>query len=284
MSATAPDLPFSPSAAASPIAPSVPRSRDAIAIVARGVVVEAARRKDFYVLLSLMVAYLCAAAIFALVGIKSEAAARLVYNLGLSFTWGCAHVLTLLTMARQAPDDIENRTIHPMLAKPLGRTDYLLGKWFACTAVGVLSLLVFHAMTGVGWLLIARGSGLSGGLLAQCVTLHAFSVAALAAVTLAGSIQFARPVNMILCGLILFGGGKLAGFALARSRGGGLEEVVGWFARYVPDFQKFDLVSRYTDGIGPLAGGEFASLILVALLLTGGALAAADALFARRPL
>ena len=81
-----------------------------------------------------------------------------------------ATLLTLFLAARQIPDEIEHRTIYPLLARPLSRDVYILGKWVACTLVG---LAVFAALFVLGWLPVPKMEPYSGALLGQVIALQA---------------------------------------------------------------------------------------------------------------
>src|SRR5204863_2668592 len=63
--------------------------------------------------------------------------------------WISALVIAIVTTARQIPSERENRTIFPLLAKPVSRAQVILGKFFGCWFACGLALLVFYVFFGV---------------------------------------------------------------------------------------------------------------------------------------
>ena len=96
-----------------------------------GVVIkEMVRRKDFYVLFVLTVV------ITALMGsinlFNEDAIVRYLKEICLMLIWVSTLVIAVTTAARQIPAERESRTIFPLLAKPISRTQVLLGKFTGC--------------------------------------------------------------------------------------------------------------------------------------------------------
>src|SRR6476661_2382507 len=110
------------------------------------VIKELYRRKDFYVL------FVLTAVITLLMGsvrfFHDDKIIRYLKEICLLLIWISALVVAIGTAARQIPAERENRTIFPLLAKPVSRAQVILGKfagcWFACG----LALLVFYVFFG----------------------------------------------------------------------------------------------------------------------------------------
>jgi Cu-processing system permease protein len=115
--------------------------------IAGVVIKELYRRKDFYVL------FVLTALITLLMGsvnlFNDDKITRYLKDLVLLLIWISALVIAVGTAARQLPAERENRTIFPLLAKPVSRWQIILGKfagcWFACG----LALLVFYLFFGI---------------------------------------------------------------------------------------------------------------------------------------
>ena len=111
------------------------------------VIKELYRRKDFYVLLVLT------AVITGLLGainfFNDPTIVRYLKEVCLLLIWISSLVICITTAARQIPAERENRTIFPLLAKPVTRWQVVLGKfagcWFACG----IALLVFYLFFAV---------------------------------------------------------------------------------------------------------------------------------------
>ena len=113
-----------------------------ILAIAGVVIKELYRRKDFYVLLVLT------ALITGVLGMinffNDPTIVRYLKEVCLLLIWVSSLVICITTAARQIPAECESRTIFPLLAKPVTRGQFLLGKfagcWFACG----IALVVFY--------------------------------------------------------------------------------------------------------------------------------------------
>src|SRR5213595_276484 len=94
------------------------------------VIKELYRRKDFYVLFILTV-LICL--VMGSVNIfQDDKIVRYLKELCLLFIWISSLVIAVTTTARQIPAERENRTLFPLLAKPLTRGHLILGKFLGC--------------------------------------------------------------------------------------------------------------------------------------------------------
>src|SRR5580692_8172962 len=118
-----------------------------ILAVAGVVIIEMYRRKDFYVLLILTVV------ITALMGSVSffhdDRIVRYLKEICLLLIWISSLVIAIGTMARQMPAERENRTIFPLLAKPISRSQLLLGKFLGCWLACGIALACFYLFFGL---------------------------------------------------------------------------------------------------------------------------------------
>src|SRR5580658_6576853 len=100
------------------------------------------RRKDFYVLLALVVVItlLMASVNF----FHEESIVRFLQEACLLLIWLSSLVIAVTTTARQIPAERESRTIYPLLAKPVGRGEFILGKFVGCWLACGMCLLAFY--------------------------------------------------------------------------------------------------------------------------------------------
>src|SRR5208283_5912045 len=105
------------------------------------------RRKDFYVL------FVLTAVITLVMGSVSffhdPNIVRYVKDLCLLLIWISALLITIATTARQIPAERENRTIFPLLAKPVTRWQVILGKFAGCWVACGLALIVLYVFFGI---------------------------------------------------------------------------------------------------------------------------------------
>jgi len=166
-----------------------------------GVVIkELYRRKDFYVLFILTIV-ICV--IMAMVNIFNDnQIIRYIKELCLLLIWISSLVIAITTTARQIPAEREQRTLLPLLAKPLTRTQVIFGKFLGCWLACGLVLICFYAFFGV----LAASREHTWPLLNyfQAAFLHWVMLGAVIALTLLGSLVFAAPSsNSTICFVIV---------------------------------------------------------------------------------
>lgn len=116
---------------------------------------ELIRRKDFYVLfvfLLALLALLSSQSFFDLKGVS-----RYVRDLGYSLLMLFSFIIAAVFTAKQIPSEIEARTIYPLLAKPLSRGRFVLGKFFGGFAVSSIAFTVFFAVYAFFYVGSAKG-------------------------------------------------------------------------------------------------------------------------------
>lgn len=177
----------------------------AIALV---VLKEMIRRKDFYVL------FIITALITLVMGsiniFNDQSIAGYLKELALLLIWVSSLVMAITTTARQVHAEKENRTIFPLLAKPVSRAQFLLGKFFGCWIACGLALFVFYLFLGA--VAASREHTLDVGSYVVAMLLHWGALAVVIGMTLLGSIIFATPSSngticfVVALGILLLGG------------------------------------------------------------------------------
>src|SRR2546421_8421558 len=173
-----------------------------------GVVIkELYRRKDFYVL------FILTALITLVLGsvnfFGEDKIARYLKELCLLLIWIAGLIIAITTTARQIPAERENRTIFPLLAKPVTRPQLVLGKFLGCWLACGLALLMFYVFFSV--VSGAREHDWPLAAYFQALTLHWFVLGIIVAMTLLGSIVFAAPssnstiILVVAVGILLLG-------------------------------------------------------------------------------
>lgn len=180
--------------------------------IAGVVVKELCRRKDFYVLfvLTALITLLLGSVNF----FHDTKIVRYMKEVCLLLIWISGLVISIATTARQIPAEREQRTIFPLLAKPVSRWQLVLGKFLGCWTAGGLALLVFYV-----FFVIVSGSRESEWRLLnyfQALWLHWMFLGVVTAMVLLGSVVFAAPSsNSTIC-FVVIGGILLLGRHLNR--------------------------------------------------------------------
>jgi Cu-processing system permease protein len=189
--------------------------------VAGVVIKELYRRKDFYVLFILTI-IICL--IMGSINVFNDREIiRYVKEICLLLIWVSSLIIAITTTARQIPAEKEQRTLLPLLAKPLSRTELVVGKFLGCWIVCGLALVCFYAFFGV--LAASREHHWPILNYAQAAFLHWITLGVVVAFAMLGSLVFAAPSsNSTICfsivATILCVGRYLDKFALTMQEPG----------------------------------------------------------------
>jgi ABC-type transport system involved in multi-copper enzyme maturation permease subunit len=191
---------------------------NAVFALAGVVLKELYRRKDVYVLFALTAVITLILAAMNL--FHDDKIVRYIKDIVLLLIWISALVIAIGTTARQLHAERENRTIFPLLAKPVSRAQVILGKFAGCWLACGLCLIVFYLFFAVvtGWRehtwpvqMYLQGFWLQWAMLGVVVGLVLF-----------GSVVFTAPSsNATICFILVLGlhflGGHLNQVALQQA-------------------------------------------------------------------
>ena len=241
--------------------------------IAGVVIKEMYRRKDFYVLfvLTALITLVMGSVTF----FNQDNIVRYLKEICLFLIWGASLVITITTAARQIPAEREQRTLFPLLAKPVTRNQFVLGKFFGCWFASGLSLVLFYVFFGV----VAGAKEHEWPVLnyVQAMTLHWFLLGIVCALTVLGSIVFAAPsstttITLIVSVGILLMGRHLNKVALRLEEPGQTLLYAVYFA--IPHLELFDVrdlivhnwgLIRWEIWAGALVYGGVYSAVFLAL-------------------
>jgi len=200
---------------------------------------------------------------------------RYLKEICLFLIWGASMVIAITTAARQIPAEREQRTLFPLLAKPVTRSQFVLGKFFGCWFASGLSLLLFYVFFGI----VAGAKEHEWPVLNyfQAMVLHWFMLGIVSALTVLGSIVFAAPssnntITLIVSVGILLVGRHLSKVAMRLEEPGQTLLYAIYFA--IPHLELFDVrdlivhnwgLIRWEIWAAGLAYGAVYSAIFLAL-------------------
>ena len=255
---------------------------NSIYAVACVVIKEMYRRKDFYVLLILtMVITLAMGSVHFF---NDSKIVRYLKELCLLLIWVSSLVIAVSTMARQMHAEKESRTIFPLLAKPISRSQLLLGKFLGCWLACGIALVCFYLFFGV--ITASRGDFHWLNYL-QAAVLHWIMLAVVVALTLLGSLVFTAPssngtICFILAGGELVIGQHLHKVALRMSEPG--QALLTWVYYAIPHLELFDVQELIIHDWPAIEWLKFGAAVLYAMVYAGLFLAAACLIFQRKAL
>ncbi|MDW8052772.1 MAG: ABC transporter permease [Armatimonadota bacterium] len=163
---------------------------------------ETVRRKDLYVVLILTVLLTLGASAFRVFGVQGLEI--FVKDVAFTAIGVMTTVLTVLIAARQIPEEMQRRTIYPLMARPITRGQLLIGKWATAFMTAGLCFLLL-ALIALG-LLLTLGICVKP-IFAQYVLLKLLGVGWLCAMVVALSLYLTPPANVTLSLILAFGSG-----------------------------------------------------------------------------
>ncbi len=264
-------------------APPRPSALRNVLAMAGVVVKEMYRRKDFYVLLIITIVITC------LMGsvrfFHDDRIVRYLKENCLLLIWGASLAIAISTVARQLPAEKENRTIFPLLAKPVSRRQVVMGKFLGCWIACGIALVCFYAFFGIICLTRERHWPLVTYF--QAATLHWFALAVVIAMALLGSLVFAAPSsNGTICIVVVIGillvGRHLNQVALRLSEP--LRSITYGIYYAMPHLEIFNARDLVIHDWPPIGWKYFAIANAYALAYAGLLLGAARLIFRRKPL
>jgi len=234
------------------------------------------RRKDFYVL------FVFTAIITLLAGsvnfFDDAKITRYLKDISLLLIWISALVVAIGTAARQIHAEREQRTIFPLLAKPVTRAQVILGKFAGCWLACGLALVVFYLFFG-----IVTGSHEHRWPLLQYLQawwLHWVMLSIVVALVLLGSVVFTAPSSnatisfVVVLGILLLGR-HLNQVALQQAEP--VRSMVYTLYFLIPHLEWFDirdfitydhhLVGWVDVGLASLYAGGYTAFLLLATWL-----------------
>jgi ABC-type transport system involved in multi-copper enzyme maturation permease subunit len=251
--------------------------------IASVVIKELYRRKDFYVL------FVLTALITLLMGtmnfFSEDRVVRFLKEICLLLIWISGLVIAVTVAARQIPSEREQRTIFPLLAKPVSRWDILVGKFLGAWLATGLALLMFYVFFGLtsasrehSWPLLSHFQGF---------WLHWMMLGILISLTLLASLVFAAPSSSVTIVIIFSLGILLLGrhlnkIALQLAEPFRSTVYAIYFA--IPHLEIFDIRDLIVHNWGLVPWGAFFLATAYALGYVLFFLGAGWLVFRRKPL
>ena len=234
-----------------------------VGVLTWAALVETVRRKDLYVVWMLAVFGLIGGAALARIGVRGiETFAR---DIALTVVNCLSIALCIWFAARQMPEELQRRTLFPLLARPVQRFDVLLGKFLA---VWLLSGLALVVLAVIATLNLHFHQAAIGPIFWQYLFVRALSFGPIAALTIALSLVMSPPATVILSGLL-----TLCGTMFARSLAEAVREA-GPVAQaplttlyfLLPHLDLFDLSQRAAYNYPPVHAWVLGALTVYALV------------------
>jgi ABC-type transport system involved in multi-copper enzyme maturation permease subunit len=237
-----------------------------ILVIAQAVWRETLRRKDLYVLIILLLAFFLGLIALNIFGLRNLVG--YVKETGLLLVWIFSFFLTIGVSVRQLPQEEKSGTIFPLLAKPVRRTEVLLGKWLgAWTVAGAATTFFYIILAGI---VHARGGHFYPLLAMEAWILHFCFIGILSALGILCSTRLNSDAAATLTAVL-----SVSAFLLLPQIPHLTAEVGGWkkeglYIIYyaLPHLELFDLRQRLVHEWGAVNLEPFLMIILYGLVVT----------------
>jgi ABC-type transport system involved in multi-copper enzyme maturation permease subunit len=236
--------------------------------LAWGVVLESIRRKDLWVVAILGFLIIVGAGALGIFGV--EGLSIFIKDLAAGVLGLFSMIVAALVSTRLLPEEIKQRTLYPLLARPVSRLDLLVGKLCGAIAVTWLSFALLALVTALA--LVSFHIPLTAIML-QYLFLKMLGLAVVCSIGVALS-TFVTPQAAATFTLIFALGSSALGRALFMAGAGSpaLRPLLLGLSYIIPEIHWFDIGGRATYDWSPVSLGAVISLVMYALLYTAAML------------
>ena len=170
--------------------------------------------------------------------------------------------------ARQLPNEFEKRTLYPLLAKPVSRTEFLMGKIFAVVSISALTMIV---LVSICWISTPKSPAQHPLAFAQMIGLQIVGLSLLGLLSMTISLFCPAVVAGLLALVLYFLGTSIVNglSAIATKLLGESGNLLGAALSVVPDFSAFNHVDRYVSGQAPMSAESFLAIVAYGALSFG---------------
>ncbi len=218
------------------------------------------RKKDFYVfvLMLLVVMVFLSLQKFA----EVEEISRYLKDIGFYVLWIFSVIIAVSFSAKQLPQEIKEKTMVPLLTKPITRMELLLGRFLGSALAAGLAFTVFFALYLL--VIILRAESLNGILFLQAYVLGVCLFSLICAISMYLSLRLtysaAVTISLIIYFMVIWFGQTLGGMILSSQ--GILSAVLNILYYLIPHYEFYDLHVRIVHGWEALPLWVFGALLL----------------------
>lgn len=248
--------------------------------IARLSVVETLRRREFYVVLLLVLGL--ALWVWSM-DMSTTGAGRFAKDIVMQVTWLASFALAVPLAARQIPSDLEQRTVYVMMARSIRRWQYVLGKAAGASAAAIICFISFFLV--LLFMMMTKGAAnIADPSLWQAFALQIVALIMLCCIavflsvfgTSAGAITF----SFLIFAIMRYGGPSI--YNAIGSISGGLQSLVWGVYLALPHFEFFADTPRVVHEWGAIPTGIFLQMICYGILYSAAITAGTALIFRKR--
>lgn len=236
-------------------------------ILAGGVFKELVRRKDLYLIFALLLVMLLYSASLSFGG--ETGFQRYFKEIGISLTYIFSVIIAVTFASRQIPQEVETKSVYHILARPVSRFEFIIGKFLGVFFVSVASFSLFYAVYVVS-LFLRKDLSTPPALFIEGYLLQIFLLSFFTSLTMLFSLFLSAASNAVLSLVLYFG--------------------TNWFGAtfpayiYLPHPELFDMRDKIIHSWDVVPAWVMCTLAIYALIYTLIFLLSGCAVFSRRKL
>jgi Cu-processing system permease protein len=209
-------------------------------VLARGVILESVRRKDLWVVAILGFLILAASSALGFFGV--DGLQVFIKDLAATVLGLFATILAVLISCRLLPEEVRNRTLYPLLARPVTRFDLLMGKLLGAVFATWIGFLLLAALTGLALVMFRVGFE---PIMLQYLFAKLLGLAVLCTVGLALSTLMTPSAAATLTFVLAFGGPMFSrALIMAASGNPSMSWLYSGINALLPQLHLFDFSGR----------------------------------------
>ena len=248
-------------------------------VIGRNSFLETIRDRVLYVLLAFAILMIGSAEILSFLTVGSQE--KIVKDLGLASIAIFGTLISIFVGVGTVSKEIDKRTIHSLLSRPVHRYEFILGKYFGL----LLTILVITTVMTLWFYLLLTVKGFAERRLLDAILLILMEMGIVSAIAVFFS-TLSNPLLSSMFTLSFYVAGHLSWSLLAlqdRVASAFGKTLCTVFYYLLPNLENFNIRGEVVNGL-PLTEGWFAAAFLYAISYSGFVLVGAIILFRRRDL
>jgi Cu-processing system permease protein len=251
-----------------------------VLIIAKTTMLENARKQVFHVVTLLTLTVVCASVLLSVFTLGVQV--KILKDLCMTSILFCGGILAVALASTALPSEIETRTCYPVLARPITRTQHILGKYLGTISTVYLGL----AVLGIAFAVLLAARSALDGLLILALVYALLEVALVAAVAFCLSV-FSTPAVAVMISLLVFiaGSVKIGYFShLVNGISNPVIKGAGLFIYHlIPNLESFNFKDALVHQL-PVPEAYLAQVAIYGVCYTAFMLTVATAAFAKKEL
>ncbi|MHB1001310.1 MAG: ABC transporter permease subunit [Armatimonadota bacterium] len=227
-------------------------------------VIETMRRKEFYVVLVMVLGL---AIWMAVLDLASPGAGRFAKHVIMQVAWLASLALAASLSARQIPTDLEQKTVYVLMSRPINRWQYVFGRIAGAAAASVACFTSLFLVL-ILMLLVKGASGIADPSLWQAFVLQVASLVMVCATAVLFSI-FGTSAGAVTFTLMIYAIMRYWGYAIPTKLANlpAFSKYPIWFIYLIsPHYEFMDISQRVVHSWGALPVNIFVSVLMYAVV------------------